>query len=677
MIHPYLIRPRSIAVVGATENLASPGGRLLDNLLKSPFKGEIYPVNPKRKTVRGLKVYRSVEELPPQVDTAVIAVPAPFTEEIVRTLLREKGTRGFIIVSAGFSDAGPEGAALERRIAEMIDKAGGTLLGPNNIGLINRHYAAVFTTPVPALDPAGIDLISGSGATAVFILEAAIRRGMRFNSVWTVGNSAQTGIEEILEYIDAEENTPPRVIMLYMEHVRNPLKLIRHARSLRNKGFRITGIKAGNSQAGSRAAASHTGAMATPGEFSQALFEKAGILAASGRFDLIDKAMVSEYPRAKGKNAGIVTHAGGPAVMLTDTLEAGGLRVPPLTHPKKHELKKILHPGASVENPIDILATGTPEQLKAALEYADRYFDEIDMIPVIFGSPGLFPVYEAYDVIWNQIQQGSKPVYPIFPSVINVKDEIQYFIDKGGRVFFDEVSFGKALTAVYHQTPLFEWNAEKAEKFHRKQTEKGEFLSSEATYRLLREAELPIIEQRILTSEVSIESIPDEWFPIVIKGMGPIHKTDAGAVKLNIPDKVAAKEIVRELLNRPDIKAVLIQPFIRGRFELFAGIHAGGKAGRLLLFGKGGTDVELWKDIARVLLPAGKEELLWHMKKLKIYPLFENFRNGSPLPLDDYVNLLLQVQELIERHPEISEMDLNPVTVTSTGLKIPDARIKI
>jgi len=679
MIHPYLIKPRSVAVVGATDNLASPGGRLLDNLLRSNFKGEIYPVNPKKKEIRGLKVYPSVDDLPAQVDTALIAVAAPYVEDIVRTLTREKGTRGFIIISAGFSDAGPEGSKLEKRIVRLIEDVGGTLLGPNNIGLINMHYTAVFTTPVPALDENGADLISGSGATAVFIIESAMQRGMRFRSVWTVGNSAQIGIEEVLEYIDTQEDTPPRVIMLYMEHIRKPYKLLKHAQSLRRKGFQITGIKAGNSQAGSRAAASHTGAMATPSVFTEALFQKAGILPADGRFDLVDKAMIMTYPQAKGKRAGIVTHAGGPAVMLTDTLERHGMEVPPITHPKKEELKSLLYPGASVENPIDILATGTASQLEAALDYTDKYFDNIDLIPVIFGSPGLFPVFDAYDVIWEKIQTASKPVYPIFPSVINVKDEIQYFIDKGGRVFFDEVTFGKALAAVYNRPPLFETNPADAERLMTYETgEHSRFLDAEETYNMLREAGLPVAEQRIITSVDEWENIPDDWYPVVIKGNGPLHKTEENLVALNLKDKQEALRKAEEFFRHPQVKSILVQPYIKGKYELFAGIHSAPGFGKLLLFGKGGTDVELWNDTARVLLPATRDELVWHLKQLRIYPLFQGYRNQAPLPEEKFLDLLGQINQWIMEHPEITEMDLNPVIVTPAGdLKIVDARVKV
>ncbi len=676
MIHPALVSPETIAVIGASDKLHTPGGRLLDNLLKSNFKGKIYPVNPKKKEIRGMKVYPYAKDLPP-TDLAIIAIAAPYVEETVKILTEQKGTRGFIIISAGFSDAGPQGAEMEKRIVRQIEKYGGTLLGPNNIGLINSHYAGIFTTPVPQLDENGVSLISGSGATAVFIMEAAMQRGMRFRSVWTVGNSAQIGIEEVLEYIDTEENAKPGVIMLYMEQIRKPEKLLKHARSLHRKGFRLTAIKAGSSVAGSRAAASHTGAMASPDVFADALFKKAGILRAYGRFDLIDRAMVMHYPRANGKKVGIVTHAGGPGVMLTDILEKKAMEVPQITNPIKEELKAQLFPGASVENPIDILATGTAEQLDLVLEYTDRYFDEIDMRAVIFGSPGLFPVYDAYEVILKHMKTGQKPLYPILPSVINVKNEIEFFIEKGGRVFFDEVNFGRALADVYHQTPVFPLpGSHKNKKSFSFDTLTG-FLTPEETYKLLSAYEIPVAEQIIINSKAEINRIPEKLFPIVMKVTGPVHKTETGGVRLDIKTKEEARRIFDELMQIKSAKAVLIQPYIEGGTELFAGLISDAKFGRLLMFGKGGTEVEIWQDVARVLLPATEEELLWHLKKLKIYKLFEGFRNQEVLPLKPWLELLIRIQMLIADHPRIKELDLNPIIAKDGQYRVVDARIRI
>ena len=202
MIHPALINPKSIVVVGGSDNSNNPGGKIVDNLLTHHYQGKVYIVNPKKNNIKNLPTYKHVSDLPNEVELAIIAIAAPYVEETVKTLTEQRNTKAFIIISAGFSDAGEQGKKLEERIVAQINKYGGSLLGPNNIGLINRNYAGVFTTPVPSLNPQGVDLISGSGATAVFITEAAMTLGLRFNSIWSVGNSAQIGIEEVMAYMD-------------------------------------------------------------------------------------------------------------------------------------------------------------------------------------------------------------------------------------------------------------------------------------------------------------------------------------------------------------------------------------------------------------------------------------------------------------------------------------------
>ena len=261
MLHSKLINPKSIVVVGASNNIHTPGGRVLKNLKDHQFKGNLIAVNPKEKEVQGIKCFQNVKDIP-KTDVAIIAIAAKFTLDTIKILSEEKNTKGFIIFSAGFSEKDEAGAKLEKEIVACIDKVGGTLLGPNNIGLINQNYAGVFTTPIPKLNKNGADFISGSGATAVFILEAAQATGLSFSSVYSVGNSAQIGVEDVLEYLDKtfDAKNSSKVKLLYIESIDNPQKLLKHASSLINKGCKIAAIKAGSSDAGSRAASSHTGA---------------------------------------------------------------------------------------------------------------------------------------------------------------------------------------------------------------------------------------------------------------------------------------------------------------------------------------------------------------------------------------------------------------------------------
>ncbi|MCX6269666.1 MAG: CoA-binding protein, partial [Bacteroidetes bacterium] len=399
MVNQQLINPKSIVVVGASNDTTKPGGKLLKNIIDGGFKGELYVLNMKESIVQGVPSFPTAADLPP-VDLAIMAIAARFCPELVETLATTKNTRAFIIISAGFSEESPEGAAYEKQILQTLKRVDGSLIGPNCIGVLTHTYSGVFTLPRPTLLPGGCDFISGSGATAVFIMESGIAKGLTFSSVWSVGNSAQLGVEDMLEYFDNtfDPETSSRVKLLYVESVNKPLKLLKHASSLIRKGCRIAAVKAGSSDAGSRAASSHTGALASSDVAVDTLFRKAGIVRCSSRDELTTVACIFMHKALTGKNIAIITHAGGPAVMLTDALSHGGLDVPHINSPKAKELLTYLFPGSSVSNPIDFLATGNAEQLGKIIDYCDTEFDEINAMAVIFGSPGLVPVYDVYKV---------------------------------------------------------------------------------------------------------------------------------------------------------------------------------------------------------------------------------------------------------------------------------------
>ncbi|MDP3436599.1 MAG: CoA-binding protein, partial [Bacteroidales bacterium] len=321
MITKELISPKSIVIVGGSEDSHKPGGNVLKNLLETKYSGKLYVVNPKSEYVQGIKSYSSVEELP-QVDLAILAIPASMCPGVADILCSKKSCKAIIVFSAGFHEDGPEGAILEEELVRVVNSAGASLIGPNCIGVLTPSYSGVFTKPIPKLHSRGVDVISGSGATAVFIIEASIQLGLTFSSVYSVGNSAQLGVEDILEHLDETyvhgKSSP--VKLLYIESVTKPEKLLKHSRSLIKKGAAIAAIKSGYSEAGSRAASSHTGAMASPDVAITALFRKAGIIRCYSRMELATVASVLMYPKPKGDKVAIITHAGGPAVMLTDIL---------------------------------------------------------------------------------------------------------------------------------------------------------------------------------------------------------------------------------------------------------------------------------------------------------------------------------------------------------------------
>ena len=683
MITKELLDPKSIVVVGGSNDIHKPGGKVLKNLIDGNYKGKLYVLNPKEDSVQGIKSYRNINDLP-DVDLAIIAIAAKYTPDTVRELAYKKHTKAFIILSAGFSEESKDGAELEREIVQIVNSVNGSLIGPNCVGVLTPNYHGVFTEPIPELDPKGCDFISGSGATACFIMESGIPKGLRFANVFSVGNSAQMGVEDILKYMD--ENFDPdsdsKVKLLYMEQIDKPELLLKHAKSLINKGCKIAAVKAGASEAGSRAASSHTGALASSDVAVDALFKKAGIVRCYGREDLISVASVFQFEEAKGKNFAIITHAGGPAVMLTDALEKGGFSVPQISGPDAEKLKEELFPGSSVSNPIDFLATGTAEQLGKIIDTVESKFDNIDAMVVIFGTPGLFEIFDVYDVLHEKMKNSKKPIYPVLPSILTAKKEVEYFVSKGNVFFSDEVVLATALTRVYN-TPkpnddtVIDFDMDKNAIREVIDTSDNGYLSPGQIQTVLDAAGIPRVKEYVVDNEIDLESAIDEvGFPLVMKVVGPVHKSDVNGVVLNVSSKEEALKEMKRLMKIKDANAVMLQPMLSG-LELFAGVKREEKFGHLVLFGLGGIFIEVLKDVRTVLAPVSQKDIVNELKKLRSYKLLEGVRGKEGVDIDKLADVISRLSVLTEIAPEIYEMDLNPVLGTKDNIIAVDARIRI
>jgi len=682
MINSSIISPKSIAVVGGSNNISKPGGKTVKNLIDGKYSGELCVVNPKEKEVQGIKSYKSISALG-HVDLAILVIPAKFCLATVLTLC-ENGTKAFIIISAGFGEVTEEGKILEKKIREVISQANATLIGPNCIGIITEQYKGVFTTPVPRFHTDGCDLISSSGATATFIMEAGIPLGLKFANVFSVGNSIQTGVEDVLEYLDSsfDPAKSSKIKLLYIENIDNPVKFFIHASSLIRKGCKIAAIKAGTSEAGSRAASSHTGALATSDQIIRALFRKAGIVYCSGRNELITVASVFTYKSPKGKNIAVITHAGGSAVMLTDALSRGGMNVPEIVSTSKEDLLTYLHPGSSASNPIDFLATGTAEQLGIIIDYCEHEFKEVDAMIVVFGSPGLFDVENVYKVLDVKMRFCKKPIYPVLPSVVNAQKEIHYFLSKGKVNFPDEVQLGNALTEVYY-TPKpsdIEGEQPKIGKTGVRQIiEKSAtgFLDVKSVKQLLECAQIPVAEELYAENPEDVLAVLSKMqYPLVMKVVGPIHKTESNGVVLNVTDKSTLDNEFNRLMQIEGATKVLFQPMLSG-IELFVGASYQAKYGHLIMFGLGGIFIEILNDVASGLAPLAKNETNYLLKQLKGYKLIEGFRGQEGINQQLFVDIIQRIGQLVRMAPEIVELDLNPLISNGNKLTTVDARIKL
>ena len=683
MINEKLLRPDSIAVIGASNNISKPGGKIVKNLLEHSFPGKLYLVNPKDQQIQAMKSYKQASDLP-QVDLAILAIPARFCLETVKVMAEEKSTKAFIVLSAGFGETSDEGKKLEQEIVDVVNRHNACLIGPNCIGVMTPHHASVFTTPVPKLTPAGCDFISGSGATAVFIMESGIPKGLRFANVFSVGNSAQTGVEDVLAYLDEtfDVNTSSRVKLLYIENIDDPDKLLYHASSLINKGCKIAAIKAGSSQAGSRAASSHTGALTSSDAAVEALFRKAGIVRCYGREELTTVANVFMCKELKGEKLAIITHAGGPGVMLTDALEDGGLQIPRIADsPAKEALKEKFFPGSSVENPIDFLATGTAGQLGEIVDACEHDFD-VDGMAVIFGSPGLFPIRDVYEVLDKKMQTCKKPVYPILPSIINVKEDVAYFLSHGNVNFPDEVLLGRALTKVIN-TPKPASNEIYVKDINvdaigriLKDAQNG-YQPPGIIHRLFDAAGIPRVEEIVAKNEKeAVLAAMKIGFPVVMKVVGPVHKTDVGGVVLNVRN---AEEVRKEFhhLNEIDgVEGVLIAQMASGA-ELFLGATYEENFGHIVLCGLGGIYVEVLKDVASGLAPLSHEEAMSMLRQLKSYKLMQGYRKQEGINIPQFADIIVRLSSLLRFATEIKELDINPLLGNEKEILTVDARIRV
>ena len=684
MINQELLNPKSIAIIGGSNNVHKPGGAVVRNLLSGGYSGTLRIVNPKEDEVQGIKVFHDARELPP-TELAILVVAAKYCPEYVELLAKEKQTRAFIIISAGFSEETHEGAVLEQKILDICQQYGAALIGPNCIGLLNRNHHSVFTKPIPKLNPNGVDFVSGSGATAVFILESAVIKGLQFNSVWSIGNGKQIGIEDVLQHFDEHFNpeTDSKVKLLYIENISNPDKLLYHASNLIRKGCRIAAIKAGSSESGSRAASSHTGAIASSDSAVEALFRKAGIVRCFSREELTTVGCIFTLPELKGRNFAIVTHAGGPGVMLTDALSKGGLNVPKIEGPEADELKAKLFPGSAVANPIDILATGTAEQLGIAIDYCEHQFKDIDAIAVIYGTPGLTQLYEAYEVLHQKMLECKKPIFPILPSLHTAGPEVAEFLQKGHVNFSDEVTLATALSQIMRtpkpappEVQLYGIDIPKLHKIILGIEDNG-YVPPQTVRDILSCAGIPLVPEMVSTSKEELTAFAQKvGYPVVAKVVGPVHKSDVGGVALNIrtPEHLALE--FDRMMSIKDVTGVMVQKMLKGT-ELFIGAKYEERFGHVVLCGLGGIFVEVLKDVSSGLAPLSYGEAYSMIHSLRSYKILKGTRGQQGINEEKYAEIIVRLSTLLRFATEIKEMDINPLLADENDVVVVDARILI
>lgn len=676
-----LLSPRSIAVVGASEDVLKPGGKIVQNLLSKHFAGELYAVNPKSESVQGIRAFASVADVPGTPDLGIVAIPARFVARALADL-GEKGTRVVVVLSAGFGEVGPEGKDEEQKLVDIASRYGMLLFGPNCLGVMTGSYAGKFAGILPEMQDIGIDFISGSGATVDFLAEQGTRRGLPFGSFVTVGNSAQTGVEDVVALYDENFDEKSSLIkMLYIESIQNPRKLLHHARNLSEKGCSLVGIKSGTTEAGNRAAASHTGAMASSDTAVQALFDKAGIIRTQSRVEMVDVAgaMVCAPNGLRGRRACIITDAGGPGVMLADELNRQGFSVPALKEETRKRLADVLPPGAGTGNPVDFLPSRTAEQTEKIFEILKSEKDNIDFVVFIVGDSGFRGNEEIYTALARAMDGFGLPVFPSLCSAVSSRAALKGLRDLGKFYFEDEVALGRALGKLVscpRPTPAVTELAgyDKARLSEVLAGEKG-VLSPETTREVLEAAGFKLTGQVELTDKNDLErSCDDIPFPWVMKVMGPLHKSDVGGVRVNVTDLAQAGAIWDEFTAIEGYTGVMIQQMVGGT-EAIVGVSHEEGFGHLVMFGLGGIYAEALKDAQFRLAPLSRPEAISMIRSIRALPIIEGVRGEQGMDLGVLEDILVRIALLVTDFPLVKEMDLNPVKGYGTELYAVDSRI--
>ena len=685
-LRPFF-EPRSIAVVGANQERGRIGSEILHNLRASGFTGTLVPVHPEAREIDGLRAWPSVREIPGDVDLAVIVVPAARVAGVVDDCIA-KGVRALVVISAGFGEIGPDGKALEATLVEKIRAAGVRMIGPNCMGILNTSPAfAVNATFSPVYPPEGrVAFSTQSGALGLAILDYVKRLNIGISSFASIGNKADVSGNDLLQYWAEDPKTD--VILLYLESFGNPRTFAEIARRV-GRRKPIVAVKAGRSDAGARAASSHTGARASSEALVEMMLRESGVIRTRTLEELFDVATVlAHQPVPGGRRVAIVTNAGGPAILAADACEANGLEVPVLGEAVQARLRSFLPATASVGNPVDMIASATPEQYRLALE-AVAADPSIDSVLAIFIPPLVTDPDAVAAEIRGAASRMSKPVIATFLGTQGVRPQLAPVPSFA----FPEA----AAAALAHVTRYGEWlrrpavAAEPMPEEIRGQVRgvvqqacaAGErWLTPEECSAVLAAAGVAVLAGRTArTADDAAAAAKAVGLPAVLKavGSGIVHKSDIGGVRLGLASEQAVRDAFHALAGAlgDAMEAVLVQPMISGGVEMAIGGVNDPAFGPVVMCGTGGVLIDLLDDTAFAMCPLSDAEASRLVERIRGRVRLRGFRGAQAADERALRRMLVRVSQLLHACPEIREMDLNPVMVLPAGAVAADVRISV
>lgn len=686
-----LFNPKGVAVIGASGKEMHIGNRVIKNLLDFGYQGGIYPINPKADEIRGVKAYKSILDVPGQVDVAHMVIPARFVPMAVEEC-GKKGVKHVIINSGGFSETGPEGAEIEKAFLEKAKQFGIRIFGPNCQGIINTDPAVRaycnFTFTFPESGHISIVALSGGVAEVIHQGFSAMDVGTRIYA--SNGNACDVSIPEIIRYLADDDGT--RVIVTYVEGLRDPMGFLQAAREATAKKP-VLAMKAGRTMEGAKAAASHTGGLAKPDMATDLIFKKAGILDFRDEGHLINAAAVfGSQPVPKGNRVGIITNTGGPAVIATDILVDAGLTIPPLSDKTKAALTGKLYPEASIGNPVDVLATGTADHYLACLE-AMMADDGFDCVLVNFVTP-FFVDTEAIASAVAQVN-----LRQIKPMVCNLMTDRRQWgetvkILKAGGVpcFALPSDAARALGALVRYRDILDRKTGRLLSLADIDTagaraifdraEGQTTLAADQVYEILDAYGIDTPDWRMADDAAGAVAAADAiGYPVVVKAdaAAMVHKSDMGGVAVNLTDAAAVKKAaqrMKERIEAPDLR-FFVQQFIPGGREVILGAKAEPGVGHLIMFGLGGIFVDVLGDVVFNLTPVTDAEAVDMVDGIKASALLSGVRGEKPVDKAALIDLIQRLSRLTTDFPQIRELDLNPVMAFEKGAVAVDARIAL
>jgi len=709
-----VFRPRSVAVIGASRTRGTIGAAIFHNLISRGFEGPVYPVNPGADVVGSVRAYPSIEEVPGDVDLAIIVVPAVHVLDVLEACGR-KGVRAAVVISAGFKESGAEGRAREQALVECARRYRMRLVGPNCLGVINAEpEVSLDATFAPAWPPHGqVAFSSQSGALGLAILDMAKTLNIGISHFISVGNKADVSGNDLLEFWEEDPGT--RIILLYLESFGNARRFIEIARRVTRKKP-VVAVKSGRSAAGARAASSHTGSLAGPDAAVDALCRQSGVIRTDTMEELFDVAMLlAHQPVPRGHRVGIVTNAGGPGIMASDACEGHGLVVPALAEDTLEALRAFLPPEASTRNPVDMIASATPESFERAVQLL-ACDPNVDAVLAIYVPPIVTRPLDVAQAIVRGADAAAaaarekgelpKPMMSCFLGSHGVPEGLQSlqegnipsyaFPEAAAIALARAVRYGAWLAAPAGIVPELD-NVDPARARAAIERALDREAGSEATT-WLRPAELlEVLEAyglRVVQSahartvEAAVEAATRIGYPVVIKLESDTitHKSDVGGVVLDVRNETEVRrafaDIERkldELGRRGEMHGVSVQQLIKGGVEAIVGVTSDRGFGPLLMFGLGGVYVEVLKDVAFRIHPLTDRDAAGLVREVRGYPLLEGYRGQPPGDTAALEDVLLRVSRLVGDLPEIQEMDLNPLKVLApgSGCIAVDARIGV